>query len=80
MKHSSYGNLGINQCIMTSVLLMGAGLGINLIPYLKNLINTHNISLRVLDQDVRLVAARVGDSLSNCSFGSLDIRQIDFGT
>ena len=63
---------------MTSVLLIGAGLSTqSLIPYLKNLINTHNISLRVLDQDVRLVAAGVGDSLSNCSFGSLDIRQID---
>ena len=40
---------------MTSVLLIGAGLSTqSLIPYLKNLINTHDISLRVVDQDVRL--------------------------
>jgi saccharopine dehydrogenase-like NADP-dependent oxidoreductase len=63
---------------MTSVLLIGAGLSTqSLVPYLKNLINTHDISLRVLDQDERLAASRVGESVSNCSFGALDIRQID---
>ena len=47
---------------MTSVLLIGAGLSTqSLVPYLKNLINTHDISLRVVDQDVRLAASRVGE-------------------
>ena len=63
---------------MTSVLLIGAGLSTqSLVPYLKKMINTHDISLRVVDQDVRLAASRVGEPVSNCSFGALDIRQID---
>ncbi|MDA8571031.1 saccharopine dehydrogenase NADP-binding domain-containing protein [Schleiferiaceae bacterium] len=63
---------------MTSVLLIGAGLSTqSLVPYLTNLINTHDISLRVVDQDVRLAASRVREPVSNCSFGALDIRQID---
>ena len=63
---------------MTSVLLIGAGLSTqSLVPYLKNLINTHDISLRVVDQDIRLAASRVGEPVYNCSFGALDIRQID---
>jgi saccharopine dehydrogenase-like NADP-dependent oxidoreductase len=63
---------------MTSVLLIGAGLSTqSLVPYLKNLIRSHDISLRVVDQDASLAASRVGEPIRNCSHGALDIRQLD---
>ena len=59
---------------MTKVLLIGAGLSTQkLVPYLKSLVNSHNIQLRIVDRDLDIAQVRLGDLIEGCSYGQLDI-------
>lgn len=59
---------------MTKVLLIGAGLSTQkLVPYLKRLVSSHSIQLRIVDRDLVVAKARMGVPMEGCSFGQLDI-------
>ena len=59
---------------MTKVLLIGAGLSTQkLVPYLKSLVNSHSIQLRIVDRNLDIAQARLGDLIEGCSYGQLDI-------
>lgn len=58
---------------MTKVLLIGAGLSTQkLVPYLKRLVNSHSIQLRIVDRDLSIAEVRMGDLIEGCSYGQLD--------
>jgi saccharopine dehydrogenase-like NADP-dependent oxidoreductase len=62
---------------MTKVLLIGAGLSTQkLVPYLKGLVQSHGIELRVVDRDKSIASARMGSASDGCSVGELDITDI----
>jgi len=57
------------------ILLIGAGLSTQqLVPYLKNKIESHQWELRVLDKDGAVAAKRLGESIPYTSSGALDIK------
>lgn len=57
------------------ILLIGAGLSTQqLVPYLKNKIESHQWELRVLDRDGAVAAKRLGESIPYTSSGALDIK------
>ncbi len=59
---------------MKQVLLIGAGLSTQkLVPYLKSLISTEGIRLRVVDKALEVAQERMGEMMEGCSFGALDI-------
>lgn len=59
---------------MKKVLLIGAGLSTQkLVPYLKRLVLSHNIQLKVVDRDLSLAEKRMGTLEEGCSVGVLDI-------
>lgn len=63
---------------MKNVLLIGAGLSTQkLVPYLKSLIRSHGIQLRVVDKDAQVAQQRLGERIEGCSFGVLDITDED---
>jgi len=63
---------------MTKVLLIGAGLSTQkLVPYLKRLVNSHSIQLRIVDRDLSIAEVRMGDLIEGCSYGQLDITDQD---
>jgi saccharopine dehydrogenase-like NADP-dependent oxidoreductase len=63
---------------MKNVLLIGAGLSTQkLVPYLKSLIGSHGIQLRVVDKDAQVAQQRLGERIEGCSFGVLDITDED---
>ncbi|HCP41816.1 MAG TPA: saccharopine dehydrogenase, partial [Cryomorphaceae bacterium] len=62
---------------MTKVLLIGAGLSTQkLVPYLKGLVHSHSIELRVVDRNISIASARMGRASENCSAGELDITDV----
>ena len=57
------------------ILLIGAGLSTQqLVPYLKNKIESHHWELRVLDRDGALAAKRLGETIPYTSSSALDIK------
>ena len=59
---------------MKQVLLIGAGLSTQkLVPYLKSLVSSGLIGLRVVDKDLDVAKERMGEVMEGCSFGVLDI-------
>ena len=58
---------------MKQVLLIGAGLSTQkLVPYLKSLISTEGIRLRVVDKALEVAQERMGEIMHEV-FGALDI-------
>lgn len=59
---------------MKQVLLIGAGLSTQkLVPYLKSLVFSDGIGLRVVDKDRNVAQERMGELFAGCSIGTLDI-------
>jgi saccharopine dehydrogenase-like NADP-dependent oxidoreductase len=59
---------------MKQVLLIGAGLSTQkLVPYLKSLVISDGIRLRVVDKDSNVAGERMGELSEGCSIGTLDI-------
>lgn len=57
------------------ILLIGAGLSTQqLVPYLKDRIDSHQWEVRVVDRDESMAAQRLGNVVPHASFGALDIQ------